>query len=105
MINHSLRARISSAVTEALRPLPSVLAGWEGGSAAFGAVDPYSDIDLEYLVADDAAFDVLYTSAERAIEAVSPITAILRDHPAPGASVGHREDGHGDCDVSPLRLG
>lgn len=75
MINHSLRARISSAVTEALRPLPAVFAGWEGGSAAFGVVDAYSDIDLEYLVADDASFEVLYGSAERAIEAVSPITA------------------------------
>lgn len=75
MIDHSLRNRISSAVTEALRPLPAVLAGWEGGSAAFGAVDAYSDIDLEYLVADDASFELLYASAERAIETVSPITA------------------------------
>ena len=75
MIDHSLRARISNAVTEALRPLPAVFAGWEGGSAAFGAVDAYSDIDLEYLVADDASFELLYASAERAIEAVSPITA------------------------------
>jgi len=75
MIDHSLRDRISSAVTQALRPLPAVLAGWEGGSAAFGAVDAYSDIDLEYLVADDASFELLYASAERAIETVSPIIA------------------------------
>jgi hypothetical protein len=75
MIDHSLRDRISSAVTEALRPLPAVLAGWEGGSAAFGAVDAYSDIDLEYLVADDASFELLYALAERAIETVSPIIA------------------------------
>jgi hypothetical protein len=75
MFDHSLRDRISGAVTEALRPLPVVLAGWEGGSAAFGKVDAYSDIDLEYLVADDASFELLYASAERAIETVSPITA------------------------------
>jgi hypothetical protein len=75
MIDRSLRDRISSAVTEALRPLPAVLAGWEGGSAAFGAVDAYSDIDLEYLVADDASFELLYASAEGAIETVSPIVA------------------------------
>lgn len=74
-IDHALRERISSAVTEALRPIPSVLAGWEGGSAAFGAVDVYSDIDLEYLVADDASFDLLYASAARGLETVSPITA------------------------------
>src|SRR5271168_97952 len=75
MIDQSLRCRISDAVTQALRPLPTVFAGWEGGSAAFGAVDAYSDIDLEYIVADDAAFGDLYAIAERAIEAVSPITA------------------------------
>jgi hypothetical protein len=74
MIDHALRARISTAVTEALRPLPTVLAGWEGGSAAFGAVDAYSDIDLGYLVADDASFELLYDSAETAIRTVSTIT-------------------------------
>ncbi len=75
MIDHSLRDRISSAVTEALKPLPAVFAGWQGGSAAFGAVDGYSDIDLEYLVADDASFELLYASAEQALETVSSITA------------------------------
>ena len=75
MINHALRARISDAVSEALRPLPTVFAGWEGGSAGFGRVDAYSDIDLEYLVADDASFDDLYATAETALETVSPIAA------------------------------
>ena len=75
MIDQSLRNRISDAVAQALRPLPTVFAGGEGGSAAFGKVDAYSDIDLEYIVADDASFDDLYAVAERAIEAVSPITA------------------------------
>jgi hypothetical protein len=75
MIDQPLRERISDAVTEALSPLPTVFAGWEAGSAAFGAVDAYSDIDLEYIVADEASFDDLYALAERAIEAVSPITA------------------------------
>jgi len=73
MIDRSLRSRISTAVTEALRPLPTVLAGWEGGSAAFGAVDAYSDIDLEYLVADDVPFERLYEVAERALQTVSAI--------------------------------
>lgn len=76
MTDHFLRARISDAVAEALRPFPGVLAGWEGGSAAFGGVDMYSDIDLEFLVADEASCEDLYASAERAIEAVSPIAAI-----------------------------
>ena len=42
-IDHSLRDRISKAVTEALRPLPAVFAGWEGGSAA----DPDHCRDIE----------------------------------------------------------
>ena len=75
MIDQSLRDRISDAVTQALRPLPIVFAGWEGGSAAFGAVDEYSDIDLDFIVADDALFDDLYALAERAIETVSPIAS------------------------------
>jgi hypothetical protein len=75
MIDQSLRNRISDAVTHALRPLPSVFAGCEGSSAAFGLVDAYSDIDLEFIVADDASFDDLYAVAQGAIEAVSPITA------------------------------
>jgi hypothetical protein len=50
-IDHALRARISDALCRVLEPLPEVLAGWEGGSAAFGALDGYSDIDLNYLVA------------------------------------------------------
>jgi hypothetical protein len=75
MHDQSLRDRVSDAVSQSLKPLPAVFAGWEGGSAAFGAVDAYSDIDLEFIVADDALFDDLYAIAERAIEAVSPITA------------------------------
>jgi hypothetical protein len=75
MIDHSLRSRIATAVTEALRPLPTVLAGWEGGSAAFGKVDAYSDIDLGYLVADDVPFERLYEVAERALQTVSPIVS------------------------------
>jgi hypothetical protein len=80
MVDKSLRDRISNAITQVLRPLPIVFAGWEGGSAAFGAVDEYSDIDLTYLVADDASPDLLYASAERAMEMVSPITG---SHNAP----------------------
>src|SRR5947207_13678126 len=75
MIDQSLRVRVSDALTHALRPLPAVFAGWEGGSAAFGTVDAYSDIDLDFIVADDALFDDLYALAERAIETVSPIAA------------------------------
>ncbi len=80
--NDRLRARISDALTQVFRVHPAVLAGWEGGSAAFGKVDAYSDIDLEYLVSDDMPFEDLYAIAESALEEVSPITA--RHVPAVG---------------------
>src|ERR1700674_4552417 len=75
IIDESLRDRIASAICRALRPLPNVLAGWEGGSVAFGALDGYSDIDLCFLVDDDASSDLLYAAAEASLETVSPITA------------------------------
>ena len=74
-IDQSFRDRITTAIGSALEPLPTVLAAWEGGSAAFGAVDGYSDIDLNVLVDDDVAFDRLYEIAEASMGAVSPITA------------------------------
>jgi hypothetical protein len=74
-IDQSFRDRITTAICRALEPLPTVLAAWEGGSAAFGAVDGYSDIDLNILVDDDVAFDRLYAVAEASLNAVSPITA------------------------------
>lgn len=73
-IIESLRSRITTAVSNALEPLSVVLAGWEGGSAAFGAVDAYSDIDLNFVITDDASSDLLYATAEASLETVSPIT-------------------------------
>src|SRR5512143_1921394 len=59
----------------ALEPLPDVLAGWEGGSAAFGAIDAYSDVDLNFLVSEDVSFEVLYGHAEHSLATVSPVVA------------------------------
>ncbi len=80
MIDRSLRDRITRTICAALEPLPGVLAGWEGGSVAFGALDGYSDIDLNFLLADDASSDLVYAAAESALETVSPVTA---SHPVP----------------------
>src|SRR5262249_49382962 len=46
---------------------------WEGGSAAFGVVDAYSDLDLTFLVDDTADFGMLYLSVEKALRTVSEI--------------------------------
>ena len=85
------RDLIATRVSAALQPIPGVLAGWEGGSAAFGAVDAYSDIDLTYLVDDNASLESLYAAAEKALESVSPIVASHR--PARGRYYSLRDGG------------
>jgi hypothetical protein len=58
----------------ALEPLPYVYGAWLGGSAAFGNLDPYSDVDL-YAIVDDNSVDNTFTVLEDALLARSPITA------------------------------
>jgi hypothetical protein len=77
----NLYARIARELRDVLQPLPEVLAGWEGGSIAFGVSDEYSDIDLTFLVSDSASLDRLYAVAEVAIGAVSPITCSHSEPP------------------------
>jgi hypothetical protein len=72
--NENLRDAICTSLSAALQPRTEVLAGWEGGSAAVGALDAYSDIDIHFLVADEAPLDELYGVAEEALNKVSPIT-------------------------------
>jgi hypothetical protein len=91
MADHALRDLISTRVSAALQSMPGVFAGWEGGSAAFGLVDGYSDIDLNYLVDDNASFESLYAAAEKALESVSPITASHR--PSRGCYYSLRDGG------------
>jgi len=70
-----VRGQIVLAMCHGLEAIPNVLAGWEGGSAAFDAVDAYSDIDLNFLIDDTVSVDLLYAAAETALETVSPIVA------------------------------
>jgi len=45
---------------------------WEGGAAALGRVDVYSDIDLQ-LAVDDPQVDAIWPAIESALAAISPI--------------------------------
>lgn len=74
-IDKVFREQIVAALCAELEPLGELLAGWEGGSAALGTLDAYSDIDLNFLVGDTAAFDSLYQAAERSLATISPIVA------------------------------
>ena len=62
-----------SVVCQALEPLPEVRAAWEGGSAAFDAVDAYADIDLNFIVDEQCSLGALYDAAEHAWAKISPI--------------------------------
>ncbi len=67
------REHIVRTVTEALRPLDSVHALWEGGAASFERVDDWSDIDL-YALVDDEMVEETVKAIEMALENMSPIT-------------------------------
>lgn len=66
------RETILRALQEALEPLPFVHAMWQGGAAAFGRVDEWSDIDLQ-ADADDERGAEVFAAAEAALSALSPI--------------------------------
>jgi len=66
------RSVIWRSLTDALEPVDYVHALWEAGAAAFGRVDPWSDIDAYVVVDDDRVPDV-FRVIEAALEGVSPI--------------------------------
>ncbi|MEM7117750.1 MAG: hypothetical protein AAF614_35290, partial [Chloroflexota bacterium] len=71
------RTEIINALVQQLEPLEGALALWEAGSAAFGRVDAYSDIDLHIIVADDAVEEI-FQRAETTLRQLSPISDIFR---------------------------
>lgn len=70
------RPQLIQALRGALEPLPAVLAMWEGGAAAFGRVDEWSDADVQ-LVVEDGHVDEAVAAAEGALEALGGIKTRL----------------------------
>ncbi len=102
--NSLLREQITTVVCDTLKPFPDVLAGWEGGSVAFGVADEYSDIDLNFLISDETDVEPLYAAAEAAIILISPV---ICSHPEPPGRYYKFQDG-GDfllLDLCFLRVG
>ncbi len=66
------RESIVRTLSAVLEPLPWVDALWEGGSAAFGRADAWSDADLYIVVADDK-LDEAFRVVESALARLSPI--------------------------------
>lgn len=65
------RQQILHALQNTLEPLSYVHAMWEGGSAAFGREDEWSDVDVQIVVADENVAEAL-AAAEAALLALSP---------------------------------
>jgi hypothetical protein len=74
------RPALVAALRGALQRHPDVDAAWEGGSAAFAALDEYSDVDAVAVVADERLDDA-FAAVETALGALSPI-ALRCDMPA-----------------------
>lgn len=65
------RRRLSDYLHAVLEPDPRVLALWLGGSAAWGATDEYSDLDMQAVVDDGSVEDVLTLAEDALAEIVS----------------------------------
>lgn len=65
------RTALVDAVVAAVRERPDVRAAWEGGSAAWGRADRWSDADLQLLAADDdpATTAAIFDAVEAALAA------------------------------------
>ncbi|WP_017316523.1 nucleotidyltransferase domain-containing protein [Mastigocladopsis repens] len=48
-----MREKVLQTIITALQPQDFVLAFWQGGSAAHGYTDEWSDIDIEVIVEDN----------------------------------------------------
>jgi len=85
--NH-YRARVLQAIVTALGPYGEdarFFAAFEGGSAATGRLDAYSDIDL-CVVADASLNDALFAALEEALQAIGTFSHVwnVADAPWPG---------------------
>lgn len=71
------RQEIINALIQGLEPLEFVNAMWEGGSAAFNRLDQWSDIDLQFDVADDKVEET-FRAIQEVLESLSPINLLHR---------------------------
>ncbi len=76
------RATLIGCVQATLERNPDVDCAWEGGSAAFDALDAYSDVDV-VAVAADAALTTVFMQIEAALQALTGVDLryLARDLP------------------------
>ena len=73
MIPQTYRRRIKDAIVSAIRERNDVDGCWEGGSAATGRIDEFSDVDL-VIVGSLSAADEIFAAVENAISTVGEIS-------------------------------
>ncbi len=66
------REDILASLKTVVEPLPYALAMWEGGAASYGRVDQWSDLDVQFDVADEHAEDALAV-VDQTLQALSPV--------------------------------
>lgn len=77
------RTELVTGLQRALQGVAAVDAAWEGGSAAFGSEDEWSDVDAVAVVADDA-IESSFAQVEAALHALSPVVLRYDAPAAPG---------------------
>jgi hypothetical protein len=82
MTPSSYRRKINDAIVSALRARDDVAGCWEGGSAATGRLDKFSDIDLVIVASLDAT-DAIFGAVEEAIATVGKISHRWHVDPPP----------------------
>lgn len=79
-VEAAFRRRVIDALIAPLRALNAVEAVWEGGSAATGRLDAFSDVDL-CIVAPPEATGAVFDAVESALAAIAPIEHTWRVDP------------------------
>jgi len=77
MKTEAFRKEMKRGILELLLPLSWVRAAWEGGAAATGYLDDYSDLDLALVVEDDKVEEA-FTLIENYLENSYVISSMLR---------------------------
>ncbi|MBD0264740.1 MAG: nucleotidyltransferase domain-containing protein, partial [Tolypothrix sp. Co-bin9] len=72
-----MREKILETLITALEPKDFVLAFWQGGSAAHGYTDEWSDLDIEVVVEDDFVQQT-FDTVEEALQTISEISLKYR---------------------------
>ena len=97
------RKPILEALVASLEPLPYTVAVYEGGAAAWGRVDAWSDIDLYLVVEDDRVEDAM-REVEAALVRIARIEQKLEAPHPPASGIAQASISSATFDIGPFFL-